>query len=272
MKSRRKWIGLLAMVVLLAPSLTQAQQGSPTPPPGPEIAYGPGGPGMGPDDAIAFVGFEGGVGGKTVTGAPFSATFSTQTTQTLADGNKIQRSTTGTFARDSQGRTRHDMTLPGSVSWAASGRTAPHVIFDQRRRSRLRNTFSNPTLRLRARCVRRTACTTTVVRVPSGRRIHRRADRERTQKRCGDDVARHADDQRRASRGYALHANDSGGRHRQPESDRHHDREMVFVRPANGGPEQTQRPAHRRDDHAVDEHSAHRAGCEPFRRCRPITR
>lgn len=129
MKSRRKWIGLLAMVVLLAPSLTQAQQGSPTPPPGPEIAYGPGGPGMGPDDAIAFVGFEGGVGGKTVTGAPFSATFSTQTTQALADGNKIQRSTTGSFARDSQGRTRHDMTLPGIGFWAASGRTAPHVVF-----------------------------------------------------------------------------------------------------------------------------------------------
>jgi len=84
---------------------------------------------MGPDDAIAFVGFEGGVGGKTVTSAPFSATFSTQTTQTLADGNQIQRSTTGSFARDSQGRTRRDMTLPGIGPWAASGTTPPHVIF-----------------------------------------------------------------------------------------------------------------------------------------------
>jgi hypothetical protein len=84
---------------------------------------------MGPDDAIWFVGFEGGVGGKTVTGAAFSATFSTQTTQTLADGNQIQRSTTGSFARDSQGRTRRDMTLPGIGPWAASGKTAPHVIF-----------------------------------------------------------------------------------------------------------------------------------------------
>jgi hypothetical protein len=32
-------------------------------------------------------------------------------------------------ARDSQGRTRRDMTLPAIGSWAASGQAAPHVIF-----------------------------------------------------------------------------------------------------------------------------------------------
>jgi hypothetical protein len=121
-KMVRTWIGVLAIAALVAPGMTWAQQGSPFP--------GPGGPGLGigPADAIAIVGFEGGVGGKTVTGVPFTATFTTQTTQSLADGNQIQRSTSGTLARDSQGRTRRDLTLPGIGPWAASGKPAPHVI------------------------------------------------------------------------------------------------------------------------------------------------
>jgi hypothetical protein len=132
-KITRTWIGVLAIAVLIAPGMTPAQQGPPPPPPDAgEIGYfavgvGPRG-GMGPDDSIAIIGFEGGVGGKTVTGAPFSATFTTQTTETLADGNQIQRSTSGILARDSQGRTRRDLTLPGIGPWAASGKPAPHVI------------------------------------------------------------------------------------------------------------------------------------------------
>jgi hypothetical protein len=122
-KMTRTWIGFLAIVALLAPGVVPAQQG-------PRAFRGGDGPafGMGPDDAIAIVGFEGSVGGKTVTGAPFTATFTTKQTQTLADGNQIQRSTTGTIARDSQGRTRRDVTLAGIGPWAASGRPAPHVI------------------------------------------------------------------------------------------------------------------------------------------------
>jgi len=64
-----------------------------------------------------------------VTGAPFSASFSTQETQTLTDGNKIERNTTGTIARDTAGRTRRDMTLPAIGPWAASGKTPPQVSF-----------------------------------------------------------------------------------------------------------------------------------------------
>jgi hypothetical protein len=131
-KMSRRLVGLLAIAALVSPGMTLAQQGPPPPPDRGEMGYfavgvGPG-LGMGPDDAIAILGFEGGVGGKTVAGAPFSATFTTQTTQALADGNQIQRSTSGTFDRDSQGRTRRDVTLPGIGPWAASGRPAPHVI------------------------------------------------------------------------------------------------------------------------------------------------
>jgi hypothetical protein len=77
---------------------------------------------MEPPEVIGFVGVEAEPGGKPVAGAPFTANFSTQTSQTLSDGNRIQRSTTGTFARDSQGRTRRDMTLSAIGPLATSGK------------------------------------------------------------------------------------------------------------------------------------------------------
>jgi hypothetical protein len=51
--------------------------------------------------------------GKIVTGAPYSATVTNTTTKTLADGNVIQHTTTGTVARDSQGRTYSQETITG---------------------------------------------------------------------------------------------------------------------------------------------------------------
>jgi hypothetical protein len=122
-----------AIVVALSLCGLAAAQDSapPPPPPGAAVFYRAGrpagGPG-GPDDAAFFVGFEGGLGGKTVTGAPFSASFSTETKQVLADGNQIQRSNTGTVARDSQGRTRRDMTLTGIALLAGSNQGSPHVV------------------------------------------------------------------------------------------------------------------------------------------------
>lgn len=49
--------------------------------------------------------------GETVTGVPYTATEVTETTQTLSDGNKIVNKTTGTVARDSQGRVRREMSV-----------------------------------------------------------------------------------------------------------------------------------------------------------------
>lgn len=51
--------------------------------------------------------------GKVVTGAPYSATVSNTSVRTLPDGNTIQHSTTGTVARDSQGRTYATETITG---------------------------------------------------------------------------------------------------------------------------------------------------------------
>ncbi|MGH9747814.1 MAG: hypothetical protein ACRD59_17095 [Candidatus Acidiferrales bacterium] len=108
-----------------------AQNAAIAPPaPGADMFYEAMGPGPGePPDAIGFVEFEEGVSGKTVSGAPFTASFSMQTTQVLSDGNQIQRSTTGSLARDSQGRTRRDMTLPAIGPWAAAGKPAPQMTF-----------------------------------------------------------------------------------------------------------------------------------------------
>jgi len=75
------------------------------------------------------LGFEAGLGDKVVTGAPFSASFTTESTETLADGNQIKHTSTGSIARDSQGRTRRDMTLPAFGATAVAGQAAPHVTF-----------------------------------------------------------------------------------------------------------------------------------------------
>jgi hypothetical protein len=123
---------LVATAVLSVCNAAQAQDTAPAPPPpGPDVFYRTGVPiiaAEGSDDAMVFVGFEGELGGKTVTGAPFSANFSTQTKQVLADGNQILRTNTGSFARDSQGRTRRDMTFPGIGLMAAGNQVPPHVV------------------------------------------------------------------------------------------------------------------------------------------------
>jgi hypothetical protein len=61
----------------------------------------------------------------TVTGAPYSADTMTQRVQVLADGNRIEQTTSGSVARDSQGRVRRDEALPGLVSKTGD---ASHIV------------------------------------------------------------------------------------------------------------------------------------------------
>jgi len=67
-------------------------------------------------------------GGKPVKGAPYAAEAITESTQTLSDGNRIQRKSTASVYRDSDGRTRREQTLAAIGPWAASGE-APQTIF-----------------------------------------------------------------------------------------------------------------------------------------------
>jgi hypothetical protein len=64
-----------------------------------------------------------------VQGAPYSATITNESIQTLADGNRIVQTSTGTTARDAQGRSRQDTALPAIGNLSAAN--APHLVFIQ---------------------------------------------------------------------------------------------------------------------------------------------
>ena len=63
---------------------------------------------------------------KTVTGAPYTATATTETTQVLADGNRIVNKSESQLARDGQGRTRRQE-VTGNVGPLATN--APKMAF-----------------------------------------------------------------------------------------------------------------------------------------------
>jgi hypothetical protein len=108
----------LCIFILAAASWAFAQQG-------PSVTISQSG-GPGPGQVAVRIGDLGGGPGTVVQGEPYSATITTESVETLADGNRIVQSSTGTIARDSQGRTRRDMTmLPiGNLSAA----NAPHLV------------------------------------------------------------------------------------------------------------------------------------------------
>jgi hypothetical protein len=66
--------------------------------------------------------------GKLVTGSPYSAQAVTQHSQTLADGNRIQRTINSSIARDSQGRTRQEQTVAAIGALASSGEARKSIV------------------------------------------------------------------------------------------------------------------------------------------------
>ena len=89
-------------------------------PPGPGAMRGPG---FGPGpfrERMELLGI-GGMHGKVVTGAPFSAAATAETKQTLSDGTTISRTMQTNLFRDAQGRVRREVTMPGVGPLAASG-------------------------------------------------------------------------------------------------------------------------------------------------------
>jgi hypothetical protein len=126
---RNVYLGLvLGTGFLFAVSAVSAQEAPPPPPdPGVMVVQGPGpGPEMG--ERIEMLGLEGMHPGKVVTGAPFSAVASSETTQTLADGTHIARTTQTNLYRDSQGRFRKEGTFTGFGPVAASGQSKSFVL------------------------------------------------------------------------------------------------------------------------------------------------
>ena len=66
---------------------------------------------------IDFIRSEGGVPGPVVAGKPYSARSITESTQMLADGNRIAQRNEAVIYRDSKGRTRREQTLTGMGQW-----------------------------------------------------------------------------------------------------------------------------------------------------------
>src|SRR5579864_8700672 len=64
-----------------------------------------------PEGKIEFFSAEMAGAGEVVTSAPYTATATTESTQILADGNRIVNKTSSFVARDSQGRTRRETDL-----------------------------------------------------------------------------------------------------------------------------------------------------------------
>ena len=118
--------------LVLCAGVTKAQQSPPPPPPdmihpgGPEGDFPP--PLFG--ERMELLGFGGMHGGKVVTGAPFSAVAVSETTQTLADGNHINRKTQSNVYRDGQGRIRREITIAGFGPMAPSGQPKSFVVIN----------------------------------------------------------------------------------------------------------------------------------------------
>lgn len=64
-----------------------------------------------------------------VQNAPYSASITTESVQTLSDGTRITQTSSGNVARDSEGRTRQDAPLPAIGNLSAAD--APHLVFIQ---------------------------------------------------------------------------------------------------------------------------------------------
>ena len=68
--------------------------------------------------------------GKVVKGAPYSATATTETIQTLSDGNQIIRKNESKLYRDSEGRTRIEQTLETIGKWTAGGEAQQSIFIN----------------------------------------------------------------------------------------------------------------------------------------------
>jgi len=68
--------------------------------------------------------------GKVVKGAPYSATAITESAQTLSNGTRITHTTTASIYRDSEGRTRREVTIDRVGPFATADEPAQLIVID----------------------------------------------------------------------------------------------------------------------------------------------
>jgi hypothetical protein len=88
------------------------------------------GPPFPPDHALNILSPEMRFDGKVVKDAPYSATITTESVQTLSNGARITHKTTASIYRDSQGRTRREMTLDSIGPFATAGEPAQLIFIN----------------------------------------------------------------------------------------------------------------------------------------------
>jgi hypothetical protein len=126
MKWNKAIFSMLGVALLLGANALRspAQEPAAVPPAGPD-AVGPGGGPMG--RRMEMLGFGEMHPGPVVTGAPYTAVAVSESTQTLPDGNTINRRAQTNVARDSQGRTRNEVVFPAVGPLASSGQPKSFV-------------------------------------------------------------------------------------------------------------------------------------------------
>ncbi len=123
-QAKRLFIAAYLLALLSLPSLAQNHRG------GHDGKRGDPGDSSQTERGVRFISSLKRFSGKTVKGAPFTATVETSFIQTLSDGSKITRQSIAVIARDSEGRTRREQTLDGIGPLAAATRNdAPKMVF-----------------------------------------------------------------------------------------------------------------------------------------------
>ena len=113
---------LIGLAILAAGASAQGPGHGPGPGRGDHMGFGPpAGPGA------RFLGAEAGMPGRVVKNAPYAADIVTESTQTLADGNRIRQSTTARVYRDSEGRTRSEQSV--NLNGLAANANMPQMVF-----------------------------------------------------------------------------------------------------------------------------------------------
>ena len=129
--TKRQWVGLFPALAAAAAAVAQTpvpaeRSGTftiavPAPQPGgQDVMYRTSGAVGAMGANVAFIASEFSFEGGVVKNAPYSAQAVTETTQRLADGNRISHKTTATLYRDSDGRTRREETIGAIGPWASN--------------------------------------------------------------------------------------------------------------------------------------------------------
>ncbi len=128
---RTNWILWSLSAAIFTCAAGASAQAPPPPPAGKHVPNAPmardGGPGP-MFQNLELLGFDSLAGHEVVKGAPFSATAVSETTQVLADGNRIHRSSKTQVFRDAEGRVRREISFQNIGPLVADGRTHTFIM------------------------------------------------------------------------------------------------------------------------------------------------